>query len=156
ESISWRTPPLRKEKQQREVSLVIDKDLFPIEGDVTLGADFVQKMTIGSSERLAVRNVTPHAAERESTIRIEFSSAITADALRGKLSVVPEVKYRIETEGNDVVLVGKFQPGKSYDLKIAEGLVAVDSALLPDEFHGTVAVPDLEPLLEFQSEGMFL
>jgi uncharacterized protein YfaS (alpha-2-macroglobulin family) len=156
ESISWRTPPLGKEKQQREVALVIDKDLFSTEGNVTLGADFVQKMTIGSSERLAVRNVTPKAAERETTIRIEFSSPVTADALHGKLTVLPDVKYRIETEGNDVVLVGKFQPGKSYDLTIAEGLVAVDSALLPDEFRGTVAVADLEPLLAFQSEGMFL
>jgi uncharacterized protein YfaS (alpha-2-macroglobulin family) len=156
ESISWRTTPLRKEKQQREVSLVIDKDLFPTDGNVTLGTDYVQKMTIGSSERLAVRNVTLNAAESETTIRIEFSSAVTAEALRGKLSVVPEVKYRIETEGNDVVLAGKFQPGKSYDLTIAEGLVATDAALLPDKFSQAVAVPDLEPLLAFQSEGMFL
>jgi uncharacterized protein YfaS (alpha-2-macroglobulin family) len=156
ESISWRTPPLRKDKQQREVSLVIDKDLFPVEGNVTLGADFVQKMTIGSSERLAVRNVTPNAGERETTIRIELSSAVTAEALRGKISVVPEVKYRIETEGNEVVLVGKFLPGKSYDLEIAEGLVAADAALLPDKFRQTVAVPNLDALLAFQSEGMFL
>ncbi len=156
ETISWRTPPLRKEKQQRQVALVIDKDLFPAEGNVTLGADFVQEMTIGSSERLAVRNVTPHAGERESTIRIEFSSAVTADALRGKLSVVPAVKYRIDTQGNDVVLAGKFQPGKSYDLEITEGLVAADAALLSEKFRQTVSVPNLEPLLAFQSEGMFL
>ena len=156
ETISWRTPPLRKEKQQREVSLVIDKDLFPTEGNVTLSDDFIQKMTIGSSEQLAVRLVTPAAAERESTIRIEFSSAVTAEALRGKLSVAPEVKYRVETQGNDVVLAGKFQPGKSYDLEIAEGLVAADSALLQDKFRQTVAFPDLAPLMAFQSEGMFL
>lgn len=156
QSISWRTPPLHKEKQQRDVAIVIDKDLFPSEGNVTLGSDFVQTITIGSNERLAVRNVTPSATEHESTIRIEFSSAVTTDALRGKLTVVPDAKYRTETEGNEIVLVGKFLPGKSYDLTIAEGVVAVDSALLKDEFRQTVTVPNLEPLLAFQSEGMFL
>ena len=156
DSIQWRTTRLRKDKQQREVALVIDKDLFCTEGNVTLGADFVQKMTIGSSERLDVREVKATAAERETTIRIGFSSPVEADALRGKLSIVPDAKYRIETEMNEVLLIGKFQPGKSYDLTIAEGLVAADSALLPSEFRHAVAVPDLEPLLEFQSEGMFL
>ncbi|MFL6247301.1 MAG: alpha-2-macroglobulin family protein [Thermoanaerobaculia bacterium] len=156
ESISWITSPLRKEKQQREVMLTIDKDLFPVEGNVTLGADSFHKMTIGSNERLIVREVTAHPAERETTIRIVLSSPVTADALRGKLTITPDVKFRIETEGNDVVLGGNFRPGRSYDLKIAEGLVATDAALLRDDFRQTVAIADLEPLLAFQSEGMFL
>jgi uncharacterized protein YfaS (alpha-2-macroglobulin family) len=156
ESITWRTLPLRKEKQQREVALIIDKDLFPVEGNVTLGADSVHPMTIGSNERLTVRNVTANAGERETTIRIELSSPVTAEALRGKLTIKPEAKYGIDAEGNDVVLTGKFRPGRSYDLRIAEGLVASDAALLREDFRQTVAVADLEPLLAFQSEGMFL
>jgi hypothetical protein len=156
DSISWRSSPLKKEKQQREVALVIDKDLFPVEGNVTLGTDYIQTMLIGSNERLAVRNVTANAAESSATIRIEFSSPVAIDALRSKLSLTPAVKYRLEPEGNDVVLAGKFQPGRSYDLAITEGLVASDSALLPADFRQTVAIPDLEPLLAFQSEGMFL
>jgi alpha-2-macroglobulin len=156
EAISWRTLPLKKEKQQREVALVIAKDLFPVEGNVTLGADSVHKMSVGSNERLTVRNVTANAGERESTIRIELSSPVTTDALRGKLTISPDAKYSIDTAGNDVVLTGKFTPGRSYDLTIAEGLVATDAALLRDSFRQTVAVADLEPLLTFQSEGMFL
>jgi uncharacterized protein YfaS (alpha-2-macroglobulin family) len=156
EAMSWRTLPLRKEKQQREVALVIAKDLFPVEGNVTLGADSVHKMTIGSNERLTVRDVTATAGERESTIRIELSSPVTTDALRGKLAISPDAKYSVDTEGNIVVLTGKFTPGRSYDLTIEEGLVATDAALLGEPFRQTVSVADLEPLLAFQSEGMFL
>jgi uncharacterized protein YfaS (alpha-2-macroglobulin family) len=156
EALSWRTGPLRKEKQQRQVSLVIDKDLFPVDGNVTLGDDSVHAITIGSSERLTIRNVTATVGERETILRVELSSPVTADALRGKVSVTPDVKYAIDAEGNDVVLTGKFQPGHSYDLSIAAGLLATDSALLASDFRQTVAVDDLQPVLAFQSEGMFL
>jgi alpha-2-macroglobulin len=156
ETISWRTPPLRKEKQQREVALVIAKDLFPAEGNVSLGKDHVQTITIGSSDTLLVRNVTARPDERDTTIRIELSSPVAVDALQNKISITPAVKYRTETEGNDVLLTGKFTPGRSYDLAIAEGLVALDSALLRKDFRAVVSVADLEPLLAFQSEGMFL
>jgi uncharacterized protein YfaS (alpha-2-macroglobulin family) len=155
-SISWRTTALHKEKVQRQVSLVIDKDLFPADGNVTLGEDSVHAITIGSSERLTVRSVTATPAEHETTIRIELSSPVTADGARAKITVSPDTKYAIEAEGNDLVLTGKFRPGRSYDLVIAAGLVATDSALLASEFRESVAVADLEPLLAFQSEGMFL
>ncbi|HEV7765853.1 MAG TPA: MG2 domain-containing protein [Thermoanaerobaculia bacterium] len=156
ESISWRTPPLRKEKLQRDVSLVIARDLFPVEGNVTLEANFVQTMRIGSSEHLIVRSATAKPEERETTIRVELSSPVSVDALRGKITVSPDVKYRTEVEGNDVLLTGKFQPGRSYDLTVSEGLVATDAALLQSEFRATVTIANLEPLLAFQSEGMFL
>ena len=156
DTMAWRSAPLRKEKQQREVALIIAKDLFPADGNVTLGKDYVQTMTIGSSEELVVRNVTAKPDERDTVVRIELSSAVSADALHGRIAVTPAVKYRTETEGNDVLLIGDFTPGRTYDLTIDEGLVALDTALLRSKFSATIAVPDLAPLLAFQSEGMFL
>ncbi|HYC60735.1 MAG TPA: MG2 domain-containing protein [Thermoanaerobaculia bacterium] len=156
DAMTWRSAPLRKEKEQREVALVIAKDLFPLEGNVTLGKDYVQNMTIGSSDVLLVRNVTAKPDERDTVLRIELSSAVSVDALQDRIGIKPAVKYRTETEGNDVLLIGGFRPGGSYELAIEEGLVALDTALLREPFRTTVTVPDLEPLLAFQSEGMFL
>lgn len=156
QTIAWRTAALRKQKLERDVAIVIARDLYPVDGTVTLERDFEQKIRIGSSEHLLVRNITTKPEERETTVRIELSSSVTAEALQGKLSITPETKYRVETEGNDALLIGKFQPGRSYDLAIAEGLVATDSALLRSKVTQTIEVPNLEPLLAFQSEGMFL
>jgi len=156
QTIAWRTAPLRKQKLERDVAIVIAKDLYPVDGNVTLDRDFEQKIRIGSSEDLVVRNITIKPEERETTVRIELSSSVTPDALQGKLSITPETKYRVESAGTDALLIGKFQPGRSYDLAIAEGLVATDSALLRSKFTQTIDVPNLEPLLTFQSEGMFL
>jgi uncharacterized protein YfaS (alpha-2-macroglobulin family) len=156
DSITWRTPPLQKQKQQREVQLVIDESLFPAEGNVTLGTPFKQPIAIGSNEVLAILSATAAPSEHETVIRIALSSAVTADALAGKLTVMPDVKFRIEIEGNDALLIGKFKPGHSYDLAVAEGLLALDKALLRESYQQTVAVADLPQLLAFQSEGMFL
>jgi len=156
ESLTWRTAPLRKDKREREVRLIIDKGLFPADGNVTLGKEFVQSIAIGSSETLSVLSARVTPSEHDSTIRIGLSSAVTPESLLGKLTISPKTKFRVDTEGNDVLLIGQFKPGRSYDLAIEPGLLANDNALLRSKYTQTIAVPDLEALLQFQSEGMFL
>lgn len=156
ESLTWRSAPLRKEKREREVTLVIDNGLFPAEGNVTLGKEFVQSIAIGSSETLSVLSAIVTPSEHDAVIRIAFSSAVTPESLAGNLTITPKTRFRIEGEGNDVLLIGQFKPGRSYDLAIEQGVLANDNALLRAKYTQTIAVPDLQPLLQFQSEGMFL
>lgn len=156
DTITWRTPPIAKDRKERDADLVIDKDLFPADGNVTLGADYHQKVHIGSRENLTVNGTRTSAGETESTISIDLTSPVTPEALAEKLTITPPVKFHIESEGNVALVIGRFTPGKSYDLVINEGLVASDTALLKTPYKQTIAVPDLDPLLDFQSEGMFL
>jgi uncharacterized protein YfaS (alpha-2-macroglobulin family) len=155
-TVSFRTPPIRKEKAQRNVSIVIGADVAPADGNVTLGHEFVQSVPIGSRDKLVVRGMKASPGERESVIRIELSSPVTAAAAEPKLTVTPPAKYRIDGQGNELVLTGKFLPGHNYNVTLREGLLATDSALLQEAWKSEVAMADLEPKVDFQSEGMFL
>jgi len=156
QTLTFKTAPIRKEKAARSVSIVINSDVSSTEGNVTLGHDFEQALPIGSRDILVVRGVKATPAERETTIRIELSSPVSAASAQQKLTITPAVHSRVESEGNDLLVIGKFTPGQSYELRLGEGLVATDSALLASPFQQTVPVADLEPLLNFQSDGMFL
>ena len=68
----------------------------------------------------------------------------------------PAVKYRLAADGNTLTLTGDFRPGETYTLVLAKGLPATDDAVLQAEQRLPVEVRDLEPSVDFQSQGIFL
>ncbi|HYI12511.1 MAG TPA: alpha-2-macroglobulin [Thermoanaerobaculia bacterium] len=154
--ISFRTVEVQKQKDARTLALIIDGSLTPAESNVTLGTDYTQPIQLGSREHLAVRSIAAVPGEKDSAVRIELSSPVDAEVAAKYISVKPAVKYRISAEGGVLVLTGAFTPGAAYDVAVGNGLVAADSAVLRDDFVQAVQVRDLDPLLDFQSQGMFL
>jgi len=154
--IGFRSKPIEKQKQERQLTLTILSDLKPEGGNIPLAADWVQLIPLGSSEKLEVRGVSPISGDPESTVRIRFSSPVNPDIASKYLTLTPEAKYRLSAEGTELVLTGGVRPGAQYELQIAQGLPAVDEAALPQEYKVSVSMPDLEPTVAFQNQGMFL
>ena len=102
--------------------LVIDGSLTPFEGNVPLPEDFVHEIPVGSSTRLAVWGVETEPGARESTLRVRFSSPISAAVAEKYVRVEPAVRYRPSAERNVLSLTGEFRPGSSYTLTIGKGL----------------------------------
>ena len=154
--IGFRTDPVEKKPDERTVQLVIAKDLTPAEGNSPLGKDFVQEIPVGSSLKLAVWGVEAVPGPRESTIKVRFSSPISAAVAEKHFRLEPAVPVRFSAERNELVASGELEPGSSYKVTIGKGMPATDDAVLEEEYSTTVALPDLEPLVDFQSQGMFL
>jgi alpha-2-macroglobulin len=154
--IGFRTPPLVKRKEARVLRFTISRELTPDGGNVKLATLFTREVTIGSSVNLLVRGVQATPGEKESVIALTFSSPVNAGVASGYLAVEPSIAYRLGGERNVLTLTGPFRPGDAYTLKLGKGMPATDEAALPDDWSSRVAVPNLQPSVSFQSEGMFL
>ncbi|HML96348.1 MAG TPA: MG2 domain-containing protein [Thermodesulfobacteriota bacterium] len=155
-TMKWRSGPLEKAAGERTFELVIVGDLTPTDGNVTLGDDFIEKITLGSRDKLAVRGAEPKSAYPKSSVTIGFSSFVSPEIASDYISVEPKVSYAVKRVGNDLILTGDFVPGKKYNLKIAEGMPALDDAVLREEYKKEIRFANLDPTIEFESPGMFL
>ncbi len=155
-SIKWKSGPVEKTKDERELELIIVGDLTPAEGNVKLGKDYVYKISLGSKDNLAVKSVTPKSEYPRSSVGIGFSSAVSPEIAADYISVKPRVDFRVKRVQNKLVLTGDFVPGNKYQLTIAKGLPAVDDAVLREDYSKEIQFSDLKPVVEFESPGMFL
>ena len=154
--IGFRTGPVQKTREEREVELTIQAGLTSSEGNVPLGQVFVEKLPIGSRDNLSVREVSSVPGERESRIEVVFSSPITTAAVRPYVAVEPAVNFRLSASRNRLALTGPFKPGASYRLKLGAGLPAADQAVLRQPSETAIRLPDLQASVDFQSQGLFL
>ena len=155
-SLGFHTDPVEKTKEARTVTLLIRQALTPTVGNTTLGGDYRFDLPVGSSETLAVRTVSAEPGLKESSLRVEFSSPVDAGVAAKYLTVDPVVRYRLAASGNTLSLTGDFHPGETYSLALGKGLPATDEAVLPEDYQRGVQFRDLDPEVDFQSEGMFL
>jgi uncharacterized protein YfaS (alpha-2-macroglobulin family) len=154
--IGYSTAPVEKKKEARKVQLTIGSALTPAGGNVPLGEDYVKEIEIGSSTILAVRGVEAVPGDKESTIKVTFSSPISAAVAEKYVTLDPAVKMTFSAERNVLTLAGEMAPGSTYTLSIAKGMPATDDAVLQESYSEEVELPDLEPSVGFQSQGMFL
>src|SRR5258708_8916782 len=155
-AISFRTHPLAKQENERVARLIIEKGVWERSRGAQLEAEYVHEIHIGSSAHLTVREVTPTSGETESTLRIVLSSQVSPEIAAKFVTIKPAAKYHLSVEGADVLLIGQFTPGQTYNLAVAKGLPALDEAVLDHDYSSDAAFPDLESTLDFQSDGMFL
>lgn len=154
--ISFHAGPLRKEREARELQLIVARDLTPGSGNVRLTAPYVQTLDLGSSETLSVWEVVPEPGDPESRIVVRLSSPVDPQLAEGYVTVTPAAAFRVTSRRNELVLTGDFRPGTTVRLSLAAGLAGRDRAVLLEEFSRDLYLPDLEPALDFESQGMFL
>jgi uncharacterized protein YfaS (alpha-2-macroglobulin family) len=154
--INFKSDPVEKEKDERELKLIILGDLVPAQGNVPLGQDYTETILLGSKDKLVVREVSPEAAYKKSSLKITFSSPVNPEIAVNYITIKPGIKYTLERDRNRLTLGGEFKPGETYELAIGKGLPAIDDAVLEEEYKTEITVPDLEPSVEFESKGMFL
>ncbi len=155
-SIPFRTAPVRKQKQPRQLTLVVDGELTPADGNVPLAEPYRHPVPLGSSEVLEVRELGGQPGLDESTLRVVLSSAVSAELAGPYLQVTPETRFKLTAVRNALELRGPFTPGSAYRVRIAAGLPAADGATLKQAYDGRLVLANLAPSIDFQSQGMFL
>jgi uncharacterized protein YfaS (alpha-2-macroglobulin family) len=159
--VGYRTEPVQKRKEERKIELTIAASLTPAQGNVALGEEYKKEIAVGSSTQLAVRKVETQPGPRESTLKVTFSSPVSAAVAEKYVTIEPAPggpnnKPRFAADRTELSITGEMTPGESYTLKIAQGMPATDEAVLQKAFEQEVDLPDLEPAVTFQSQGMFL
>lgn len=154
--IEFRTAAVRKQPAERQLRLGIAAALTPAEGNVPLAEAYVHEIPVGSSEKLALRSAQATSGERESVIRLTFSSPVAADVAGRFVTVEPKIEFRLAADRNDLVLTGPFLPGRSYKVAAGQGLPASDGAVLQEPWANELSFSNLAPVARFQSEGFFL
>jgi uncharacterized protein YfaS (alpha-2-macroglobulin family) len=156
QAITFRTDAVQKQKDERKLRLVIAADLTPASGNVPLGEEYGQEIPLGSSTTLAVWGFEAQPGVRESTIKVRFSSPISAGVAEPYVKLAPAVPVHLSAERNELMISGELKPGTTYKLTVAKGMPATDDAVLREDYEADVAIPDLEAAVDFQSQGMFL
>lgn len=154
--IGFRTAPIEKKKEERTVQLVISAELTPAEGNSPLGKDFTQDIQVGSADKLAVWGIEAIPGPRESSLKIRFSSPISAAVAEKYVKIEPAAQVRFSAERNELMATGELEPGTTYTVTVGKGMPATDDATLEEEHTQEVLLPDLDPTVDFQSQGMFL
>ena len=129
--------------------------------DGHLGTEGASTWTLPRSAKLTlskIRGVSPSFGGGQ--IRIHFNRPLRATGLRDRVSVSPNVSYRIQTSASrwqaGLTLVGEFEPGRSYAVTLHPGLESRGGASLSEAATGHVLMPDRAAGLTFDTTGNYL
>ena len=154
--VEFRSGPVAKRKEEREVTFRISSELRPQRGNVSLTSDFIRAVPIGSSETLTLRGSSAVPGREGSVVKLRFSSPVDPDIARKYLEVKPAVDYRISSAHNELSLSGDFRPGMAYELSLGRGLPGIDDSVLAEARKETLRFADLKPFVDFKHQGEFL
>ncbi|QLA20145.1 alpha-2-macroglobulin family protein [Desulfolutivibrio sulfoxidireducens] len=154
--LAFVSDPIPQKVQARDVALVLSPGMIPEKGGVPLGAQVTTTVPVVLDPVLRVDGVTAQSQGESSVLRIAFSTPVAAEALDAHLAIAPEVARRVHSEEGQLVVTGGFTPGREYRVTLTKGLTAADGAILEKDASETVFVPDLDPMVVFQDQGMFL
>ncbi|WP_300160333.1 alpha-2-macroglobulin [Solidesulfovibrio sp.] len=155
--IGFVSDPIEKTSQQRDVKVAVTTGLRPEKGDVALAREAVAVIPVALDPHLRLRDVKAASEEGSATIRLTLSTPVEAnEETAGHVSVEPDMETQLSADGAELVLSGAFEPGREYAVILDKGLVAGDGAVLDEKVSRTVRVPDLEPVVDFKDQGMFL
>jgi len=155
--IEFVSDPVEKSAQQRDVKVVITPGVRPEKGDIALAREAVAVIPVVLDPHLRLREVKAASEEGASTIRLALSTPVAAsEDTAGRIRIEPSVETELAADAGELVVSGPFEPGREYTVTLEKGLAAEDGAVLDTAATRTVRIPDLEPLVDFRDQGMFL
>ncbi|WP_022661764.1 alpha-2-macroglobulin family protein [Paucidesulfovibrio longus] len=154
--ISFRSAPLEKMPEARDLTLTVSADLTSEEGNIPLGRESTSAFSVVLDPVLRAERLDSVDQGDHFNLRIGLSTAVDPESAADFVRVTPETDYRLTTDGNDLILRGDFLPGSEYAVQLRKGLTAIDGAVLGEDWSAGGVMPDLAPGAEFADEGMFL
>ncbi len=155
--IGFQSEAVQKTAQQRELKLVITPGVRPEKGDMALTKEAVAVIPVVLDPNLRVREVKASSEEGAASIHIGLSTPVEADAATSaRIHVEPKVDWTLAADDGELILSGPFAPGRDYTVTLDKGLAAADGAVLGTAYTRSLRIPDLEPSVDFQDQGMFL
>ncbi|MFH1843846.1 MAG: MG2 domain-containing protein [bacterium] len=157
EHISFRTEPIAAAEHDLKVTATLAADCRAAIGGQPLGKKGTRIVTIPAIERLTIGAISPDNQQETRRVRIDFSHRVNHSDLQEALTIEPELpNLTISAEGRRIYLLGDWEYGTHYQLRIAADLASIDGLVLEREFRGSVKIIDLNPSLEILGAGNYL
>jgi hypothetical protein len=94
---------------------------------------------------------------RQSVYGFRFSDPVkTGTDLSGYINITPRTDYKISVSGKYLKIHGRFLPGDTYAITIAEGLPCALGTKLRSEYTTEFSFTNIKPQLAWLSEGVYL
>eukprot|EP01022_Parablepharisma_sp_SALTPOND_P027127 TRINITY_DN6581_c0_g1_i1.p1 TRINITY_DN6581_c0_g1~~TRINITY_DN6581_c0_g1_i1.p1 ORF type:complete len:2719 (+),score=536.27 TRINITY_DN6581_c0_g1_i1:30620-38776(+) len=148
--------PIQKTMEPRKITLVVEESLPAANSNYTLGQSSEKSISIVFDRKLSVERRRGRVTKDKGTLVLELSSAVNAQAAKKYVRVDPTMEFTTSTDGDDLLLSGGFEPGKTYTVHMEKGLPALDGAKLMEAKTYKIHMPDLNPSLTFDDTGVFL
>ncbi|GAB7082408.1 alpha-2-macroglobulin family protein [Megalodesulfovibrio paquesii] len=148
--------PFPKSKTPMRYTFTLAQGLRQESGTLELEAPYQKDVTVQLDPHLEYKSYDTRAQSGQSSIILHFSAPVDMGSARDFLEVTPAVPFSVTTWDNMLLLHGKFEPGQSYHIVMAQGLRGRDGSLLPQLRLADVRMPDLGPTLDFEGKGLFL
>ena len=150
-SFSFESETLTRDDKTHNFTMTIDKS------DLELGDDFKREFQITPIAEMKIVNVIQEKDSKHPKVRMEFSDAFDNEQnLNGLVSVTPDVDIKVQKLGNSLILDGNFDFGTSYDITIAKGVRSKWGTVTKDKIKTTIAFDNIDPQIEFASDGVIL
>ena len=93
--------------------------------------------------------MTASFIDGEGIINVFTNQPIVNENLKSIITISPDLTYTTEILDNGFKLKGDFEPGKNYEVTIAQELRGVFGYTLDEKYSQTVSFGELEPALAF-------
>ena len=155
-SLSFRSAPLEKTDQARDLILSVAPDLLPSMGNIPLGQEASQTINLYLDPTLQVQKTNYSPTGNRFDVVLSFTSPVAAETAQQYLTVTPDQPVRLSASGSSLIIHGDFLPGRAYTVGLDAGLTAIDGAVLEKAYSAAGTMPNLEPRVDFAAQGMFL
>ena len=148
---TYTTEELVRGQKSAQYAVKLDKGAFGLESDYTSAFE------ITPIQKMLVKRVSREESGRHPRIRVMFSDDIDmSQDISSYFSVSPEVKLKISKSGNTVIVDGAFKFGEAYTLTVKPGVKSRWATVLDKSLKKEVQFSDLDPMVEFASDGIIL
>ncbi|NLV96488.1 MAG: hypothetical protein GX043_04005, partial [Desulfovibrionales bacterium] len=155
-SLTFRSAPIRKTNDKRSLLFKVSPTLVMTHSNLSLGQEYTQEIVVHLDPELRLVDISADASKSQTSIELRFSTSVAAASLRKHLQITPGLDFTVSSHGRTATINGNFQPGSMYSLALMQGLTAEDGATLTAPFTTSLAMPNLEPSVDFAARGMFL
>jgi alpha-2-macroglobulin len=150
-AVSLKSEAIERSEQPRTLVLEVDKATF------NMAAAFWHEVTLTPVNEMSVISIQQDIQGKNPKIRIEFSDELSAKQdVNGLVSLKPAQSFKLLKMGNSLLLDGNFSFGTSYELTINKGVESRWGTRTDKLITQTVTFPDIEPQIEFVSNGIYL
>ena len=143
--------------QSNRMRIVMDERLAGHQAQLSLGREIARTLAIPSGFSLLQTWVNTPSLEEIITVNLRFSHSLSNKQDIPNFTIEPSIeKLKVHRSYWNLMINGKFEPGKSYKIKVPGTLLAENERTLGADKSVTVTIPDRSPALRFVHDKGFL
>jgi uncharacterized protein YfaS (alpha-2-macroglobulin family) len=138
-------------EKEREIALDVAEGLVSPETQTRIKRDRPLVYTLPPLAELSIYGHEVGFDGTTSWIRIRTSQEVDAPSVKSSLTIEPLRRFTLQTQTDGFTIRGSFEPGTTFRLRLAEGMLSVLGGKLQNDYQAEIVVGDVQPSFGFAS-----